>query len=107
MRVNGLTEIALTKLDILSHFETIRIATEYTSLGERYTEFPRQQRVLYNCAPHYEDHEGWGEDISGARTYDDLPKLAKAYIERIEELAGVPIRMVSVGPSRAATLERT
>ena len=106
VRVNGLTEIALTKLDVLSHFDTIRIATAYTSLGDRFTEFPRQQRVLYNCVPHYEDHQGWGTDISGARTYDELPQLAQDYIDRIEELAGVPIRTVSVGPSRAATLER-
>ena len=107
VRVNGLTEIALTKLDILSHFETIKIATAYTSLGERHTEFPRQQRVLYNCVPHYEEHEGWGDDITKATSYSDLPQLARDYVERIEELAGVPIRTVSVGPSRAATLERT
>lgn len=107
VRVNGLTEIALTKLDVLSHFDSIKIATAYTSLGERYTEFPRQQRVLYNCAPVYEEHEGWGTDISDAESYDDLPANAKAYVERIEELAGVPIRTVSVGPSRAATLERS
>jgi adenylosuccinate synthase len=106
VRVNGLTEIALTKLDILSHFEVIKIATAYTSLGERYTEFPRQQRVLYNCVPHYEEHEGWGDDISSVTRYEDLPELARKYVERIEEIAGVPIRTVSVGPSRAATLSR-
>ena len=106
VRVNGLTEIALTKLDVLSHFESIKIATAYTSLGERYTEFPRQQRVLYNCVPHYEEHEGWNVDISEASTYEDLPEQAKRYVDRIEELAGVPIRTVSVGPARAATLER-
>ncbi|MDJ0790433.1 MAG: adenylosuccinate synthase [Acidimicrobiia bacterium] len=106
VRVNGLTEIALTKLDVLSHFDSIKIATAYTSLGERYTEFPRQQRVLYNCVPHYEEHEGWNVDISEASTYEDLPEQAKRYVDRIEELAGVPIRTVSVGPARAATLER-
>lgn len=106
VRVNGLTEIALTKLDVLSHFETIKIATAYTSLGERYTEFPRQQRVLYNCTPHYEEHEGWGDDITEVESYDDLPDKARAYVERIEELAGVPITTVSVGPARSATLTR-
>ena len=105
-RVNGLTEIALTKLDVLSHFDTIKIATSYTSLGDRYTEFPRQQRVLYNCTPHYEEHEGWGTDISGAEHFDDLPEAAKAYVARVEELAGVPIKTVSVGPARSATLDR-
>lgn len=107
VRVNGLTEIALTKLDVLSHFDTIRIGTAYTSLGERHTEFPRQQRVLYDCEPQYEEHDGWGDDISEAQTYEDLPKLARSYVDRIEELAGVPIRTVSVGPARSATLERT
>jgi adenylosuccinate synthase len=106
VRVNGLTEIALTKLDVLSHFDTIKIAIAYDSLGERYEEFPRQQRVLYNCAPVYEEHEGWSTDITGIRQYDDLPKAAQRYIERIEGIAGVPITSVSVGPGRDATLLR-
>lgn len=106
VRVNGLTEIALTKLDILSHFDTIKVATAYTSLGERYTEFPRQQRVLYNCVPHYEEFPGWGTDISQARSFDELPENARSYVETIEQMVGVPITTVSVGPSRAATLTR-
>jgi adenylosuccinate synthase len=107
VRVNGLTEIALTKLDVLSQFDTIKVAVAYDSLGERYEQFPRQQRVLYNCAPVYEEHEGWMSDISGIRDYDDLPKPAQRYIERIEEIAGVPITSVSLGPGRDATLLRT
>ncbi len=106
VRVNGLTEIALTKLDVLSHFETIKIAMAYTADGERFTEFPRQQRVLYNCTPEYEEHAGWNVDISSIDDYDDLPSNARAYVERIEELAGVPIKTVSVGPGRRATLLR-
>ncbi len=105
-RVNGLTEIALTKLDILSHFDTIKIATAYEAEGERFTEMPRQQRVLYKCAPVYEEHEGWGDDITNVTSYEDLPQLAKDYVERIEEFAGVPIRTVSVGPGRHATLTK-
>jgi len=104
-RVNGLTEIALTKLDILSHFDTIKIATAYEAVGETFTEMPRQQRVLYQCTPVYEDHEGWGDDIANVAKYEDLPQLARDYVERIEELAGVPIRTVSVGPGRKATLK--
>ncbi len=107
VRVNGITELALTKLDVLSHFDELRVATAYDSLDVRYTEFPRQQRVLYNCHPVYDDLAGWGADISGVTSYDDLPKEAQAYVEYVEELAGVPIRTVSVGPSRAATLKRT
>jgi adenylosuccinate synthase len=105
-RVNGLTEIALTKLDILSHFETIKIATAYEAEGETFTEMPRQQRVLYQCASVYEEHTGWGGDITKVTKYKDLPQLARDYVERIEDLAGVPIRTVSVGPSRRATLTK-
>jgi adenylosuccinate synthase len=106
VRVNGLTEIALTKLDVLSHFDTIKVATAYRSGDERFTEMPRQQRVLYTCTPEYEEHAGWGDDISGMTSYDQLPAAARAYVEYIEEVAGVPISTVSVGPSRAATLHR-
>ncbi len=105
-RVNGLTEIALTKLDILSHFGPLKIAVAYDSLGERYNEFPRQQRVLYNCHPVYEELEGWGEDISGVESYDDLPDAARRYVERVEELSGVRVSSVGVGPGREATLMR-
>jgi len=106
VRVNGVTELALMKLDVLSEFETLRIANGYTSGGETYTEFPRQQRVLYDCEPIYEDLDGWATDITGVRSFDDLPKEARLYIERVEELAGVPVSMVSVGPDREATFGR-
>jgi adenylosuccinate synthase len=105
-RINGLTEIALTKLDILSHFGSIKIATAYTANGETYTEFPRQQRVLYDCEPEYEELPGWNVDITRVKKWEDLPANARAYVERVEELAGVPIRTVSVGPGRIATLDR-
>jgi adenylosuccinate synthase len=103
-RVNGLTEIAMTKLDILSNFDSLKIAVAYDSLGERYNEFPRQQRVLYNCHPVYENLEGWGVDISGVESYDDLPDAAKRYVERVEELSGVRITTIGVGPGREATI---
>jgi adenylosuccinate synthase len=107
VRVNGLTEIALTKLDVLSAFPTLRVAVAYDSLGERYDEFPRQQRILYNLTPIYEDLPGWEDDISGVREYDDLPKAARQYVEYVEAVAGVPVTMVSVGPERTATLRRS
>ena len=107
VRVNGITELALTKLDVLSHFETLRVATAYDSLDVRYTEFPRQQRVLYNCHPVYQDLAGWGTDISGVERFEALPKEAQLYVEYVEEIAGVPVTMVSVGPGRTATLHRT
>lgn len=106
VRVNSLTELFITKLDILSAFDTIKVATAYTSLGERYNEFPRQQRVLYNCTPVYESLPGWNTDITGCRTEAELPDEARAYIEFIEERAGVPVTFVSVGPERQQMLSR-
>lgn len=106
VRVNGITELALMKLDVLSAFPTLRIAVAYSSLGERYDQFPRQQRVLYNCTPVYEDLPGWSEDITAVRRLEDLPAAARAYIERVEQLAGAPVKIVSVGPERSATFLR-
>jgi adenylosuccinate synthase len=93
------------KLDVLSGFDPIRIATAYRAGDEEHAEFPRQQRVLYECEPVYEDHPGWTEDITGVRSFEELPAAAQAYVRRVEELAGVPVTMVSVGPDRAATFE--
>ncbi len=106
-RVNGLTDVFLTKLDILSAFSELKVAVAYTSLGERFEEFPRQQRVLYNCQPVYETLPGWKTDISHIRDYTDLPKEAQHYVEFIEDRLATPVRWVSVGPERSQLLERT
>ncbi len=100
-RVNSLTRIFLTKLDILSAFDTIKVAVGYRSGTERYTEFPDRQSVLYHCEPEYEELPGWGTDITGARDYADLPGEAQAYIEYIAEAVEVPVGWVSVGPERS------
>ena len=105
-RVNGLTELAMTKLDILSAFDTLKVAVAYDSLGERFQEFPRQQRVLYNCHPVYEELTGWSSDISGIREFEDLPKEARQYVDYVEEAIGIPVTMLGVGPSRDATVVR-
>jgi len=105
VRVNSLTKIFLTKLDILSAFDTIRVATGYRAGDETYSEFPAQQSVLYNCEPVYEELSGWGEDITGVRELADLPKEARAYIEYVEDAVGVHIRWVSVGPERSQLVE--
>jgi adenylosuccinate synthase len=107
VRLNGFTDLFITKMDVLSAFDTLKVAVGYTSLGERYDEFPRQQRVLYNCTPIYEELPGWGADISELRRYHDLPKEARRYIEYIEDHAGVPVPWVSVGPERHQLVERT
>ena len=105
-RVNSLTDLFITKLDILSGFDTIRVAIGYTSAGVTYTEFPRQQRVLYSCVPIYTELAGWGEDISDSRDFDDLPVEARRYIGFIEEHVGVPVNWVSVGPERGQVVTR-
>jgi adenylosuccinate synthase len=106
VRINGLTDLFLTKLDILSAFDTLKVAVAYDSSGERHDEFPRQQRVLYNCAPVYKELPGWRADISGVRQYHDLPNEARGYIEFIEDQTGVPVRWISVGPERQQLIGR-
>ena len=107
VRINSLTKLFLTKMDILSAFDTIKVATGYRSGGDRYDEFPSQQSVLYHCEPEYEELEGWGEDVTGVRDYHDLPKEARAYIEYVQEAAGVPVGWVSVGAERSQLIEIT
>jgi adenylosuccinate synthase len=103
--VNTFTSLFLTKMDILSAFDTIRVAVAYTSGGERHEHFPAQQRVLYHCEPEYEEFPGWREDITSVRSYGDLPVEARAYVEFIQETVEVPIRWISVGPERSQLIE--
>ncbi len=106
-RINSLTDFFLTKLDVLSEFDTLKIAVAYRSLGETYTEFPRQQRVLYNCTPEYEELAGWRTDITAVRRFSELPLEAQHYIEFIEDRTRVPVGWVSVGPERRQVLARS
>ena len=105
-RVNGLTEHFLTKLDVLSEFDTLRVCRAYRYQGEDYEHFPPHQSIFHHAEPVYEDLPGWKVDISDCTDYAELPKEAQAFVERIEELSGVPVRWVSVGPARRQTLER-
>ena len=105
-RLNSLSDVFLTKLDVLSGFDTLKLATAYRYQGETYEEFPPHQTIFHKCEPVYEELPGWSEDISGARTFADLPETCQAYVRRIEELAGVPITLVSVGPARDQTVRR-
>ena len=105
--VNGLTDVALTKLDVLSEFDTIKVCVAYECDGKRYDYFPMQQSVLFHSKPIYEELPGWkGIDITGCREYEELPENAKAYVEHLEELCGVRISFVSVGPDRDQTIVR-
>jgi adenylosuccinate synthase len=99
-RLNTLTELVVTKLDVLASFETIRVCVAYEHSGDRYEEFPPHQTVFNNALPVYEAMPGWGEDIRGARTLHDLPKEARAYLELIESSLGVGVSWASVGPGR-------
>jgi adenylosuccinate synthase len=103
-RVNGLTDLAITKVDVLSGLDTLRIATGYNAGGKLLTEFPAAGSLLEDCEPVYEDHPGWKEDLSSCRTWGELPPNARSYLERIAEIMDVPIRWVSVGSSRDQTI---
>lgn len=98
--VNGFTEIMLTKMDILSGFDELKIAVAYEVDGERFDIPPSTIKELERAVPIYETVAGWSEDISDAKTLDDLPKAAVDYITRVAELCGVPVTTVSVGPER-------
>jgi len=99
-RINGLTELALTKLDILSGLDPIQICSAYRRADQTYTELPFGPSDLSGYEPIYEQLPGWQADIRHARSWEHLPQAARAYILRIEKLCGVPIRLVSVGPER-------
>jgi adenylosuccinate synthase len=105
-RINGLTDLVITKLDVLSGFETIQVANAYTHEGARLTELPTDHPVFAQCQAVYESVDGWEEDIMDIRELGDLPPAAHAYVARIEELAGVPVAQVTVGPSREQAIER-
>jgi adenylosuccinate synthase len=105
-RVNGMTAVALMLLDVLGGFEEIKICVGYQYQGEVLTEYPGNLSVLEACEPVYETFEGWQEDLSSVTTYDALPENAKRYIERIEALMGIPVKIVSVGPKRDQTIVR-
>ena len=104
--VNGLTDIALTKLDVLGAVDTIKICTAYEADGVRYENVPSQQTAFHHAKPIYEEMPSWQCDVSDCRTYEELPQAAKDYVERLEELAGVPISIITVGPDRDQTIMR-
>ncbi|MGD2206400.1 MAG: adenylosuccinate synthase [Anaerolineae bacterium] len=106
LRVNGLTEMAITKLDVLSRFDTLKICVAYQLDGQRIEAFPTDLAVLARCQAVCETLPGWGADITGARTFDDLPQQAQNYVARIEDLLGIPASFISVGPEREQTIQR-
>ena len=106
VRLNGITELALMKLDILDTLPEIKICTGYRLNGEEIKYFPGRLDDLAAVEPIYETVKGWEEDTTTCTTYDALPDAAKAFIKRVEELTGVPVKIVAVGPGREQTIIR-
>ncbi len=106
-RVNGLTNICLTKLDVLDKLQKIKICVAYEIDGKRVQSLPDSLTAFLKAKPIYEEMDGWCQSTVDCRNYDDLPANAKAYIERIEQIAGVPVSIVAVGPERDQTIMRS
>ncbi len=104
VRLNGLTGIAVTKLDVLDGLETVNICTSYEYNGKPVNNFPASLKKLAACKPVYETLPGWSEDISSIKKFEDLPQNTINYLKRVEELIETPINIVSVGPGRDETI---
>ncbi len=104
-RINGVTDFFLTKLDVLSGLERIPVCVAYDVDGVRHEEIPMTQTEFHHAKPIYEELPGWQEDITGAKTFDDLPPKAQDYVKALEEMSGAPISAIGVGPGRTQTLQ--
>ena len=103
-RVNGYTSLLLTRLDVLDGFDPIRVATHYEVDGETVWDFPGSAAALERCVPVYEDIPGWDSPTEGVTSLEDLPRQARSYVDRIQELVGPPIDLISTGPHRHETI---
>ncbi|MED7928364.1 adenylosuccinate synthase [Nonomuraea sp. LP-02] len=103
-RINGVTDYFLTKLDVLSGLERIPVCVAYEVDGVRHDEIPMTQTDFHHAKPIYEEFPGWQEDITGAKTFADLPPNAQAYVRTLEEMSGAPISAIGVGPGRDQTV---
>jgi adenylosuccinate synthase len=103
-RLNGLTSLTITKLDVLTGLDQVRIATSYLHRTGSMETFPTECFTLESCEPSYMNFPGWSEDISAARTFSDLPPRTQGYLRAVEELSEVPLSIISVGPGREQTI---
>jgi adenylosuccinate synthase len=103
-RVNGLTELFLTKLDVLSGFETVKICVAYRADGSTFHDVPPNQTLFHAAEPVWEDLPGWSEELGDFREFGDLPKETQSYVRSIEDLGGVPVSVISIGPAREQSL---
>ena len=106
VRVNGVTDLVLTKLDVLTGWERIPVCVAYDVDGVRQHEMPMTQTEFHHAVPVYEFLDGWTEDLSSARSFEDLPKAAQSYVRTLEDLSGAPISVVGVGPGREQVVVR-
>ena len=106
VRVNGLTQLVITKLDVLDSLEEIAVVTGYMVGGRKLAEMPESLTELTSAKPVLESFPGWKAPTGGAREWDDLPPEARRYLDRLEMLARVPIRLVSVGSGRDENVRR-
>ncbi|MCD4650316.1 MAG: adenylosuccinate synthetase, partial [Candidatus Cloacimonetes bacterium] len=104
--INGLDYIALTLLDVLGTFETLKICTEYEINGQLTSEFPFSAKDLEYAKPQYIELPGWSEDITPIKNFNELPRNAQAYVKAVEEFVGVPVKIISVGADRTETIYR-
>jgi adenylosuccinate synthase len=104
VRVNGLSGIAITKLDVLSGLDTIKVCIGYRFRDTVLHEIPASLEIMEQCTPIYEELPGWSEDLTGAKSLAELPQNARDYVTRIGELAGAEIVLVSIGPRRSETI---
>ncbi|WP_202081547.1 adenylosuccinate synthase [Caldalkalibacillus salinus] len=102
-RVSGITDLSLNSIDVLTGIETLKICTAYEYKGEIIEHFPANLNILAECKPVYEEMPGWTEDITGAKSLEDLPENARHYVERVSQVTGIPLSIFSVGPDRAQT----
>jgi adenylosuccinate synthase len=106
VRVNGLTELTITKLDILSGLKSLKVCTAYLGFDNTHSELPLGPADLSPFEPIYAELPGWDEDVTGVRKWSDLPKAARDYIRFIEEVSTIPVKMISVGPEREQVVIR-
>jgi adenylosuccinate synthase len=104
-RINGVTDFVLTKLDVLTGMEEVPVCVAYGVDGVRHDEMPMTQSEFARAVPLYETFPGWDEDISAARSLDELPRNARDYVSALEKLINAPISAIGVGPGRDATIQ--
>jgi adenylosuccinate synthase len=104
IQINGVSGLCITKLDVLDGLETIKLCVGYMLDGKEVDILPRGSDTVARCQPIYEEFPGWNTSTFGLKEWDALPETAQAYLKRVEEVAGIPIAMISTGPDRDETI---